>query len=373
MKNNKAKNTIENLLSFAGIKIGGNNPWDIKVFNEKFYTRAIADGSLGIGEAFMENWWDCAQPDEFFSRILQTDLESRIRTNWNMIPVILTIKLLNKQSQSHAFINGQKHYDLGNDLFSCMLDKRMMYSCGYWKDATSLDEAQEKKLDLCCRKLNLKPGMHVLDIGCGWGGFAKFAAENYLVNVTGITVSNEQAELGKKVCKGLPVEIKILDYRDLNENFDCIISIGMFEHVGFKNYRHYMQIVNRCLKDNGLFLLQTIGSTTSDGFTDPWIARYIFPGSMLPSIKLIGESIEGLFVMEDLHNFGPDYDKTLMAWHENFLQNWNTLKGKYDERFFRMWKYFLLICAGSFRARKNQLWQIVLSKKGVPGGYSSIR
>jgi len=373
MDSNKSKTRISEILTFAEIKINGSNPWDIKVNDERFYERVLADGALGAGESYMEKWWDCDRLDEFCSRVLKANLQEKIRSNLKLISSVLLIKMFNKQSQSEAFINGQKHYDIGNDLFTNMLDKRLVYSCGYWNNANSLDEAQENKLDLSCRKLKLGPGMKVLDIGCGWGSFAKFAAEKYSVSVTGITVSEEQAELGSKICSGLPVEIKLTDYRDLRGKYDRIVSIGMFEHVGYKNYRTYMEVVNNCLKDDGLFLLHTIGSNDSSKFNDPWFTKYIFPGSMLPSIAQIGTAIERLFVVEDLHNFSADYDKTLMAWHSNFLNNWNAIKDQYDETFFRMWKYYLLSCAGSFRARKNQLWQIVLSKRGVPGGYVSVR
>ncbi len=373
MKTEKLKTDINELLTSAGIHINGNAPWDIKVYNDKFYSRVLVDGSLGAGDAYVEKWWDCLQLDEFFYRVFNANIEDKIKVNRRILTDILLTKIFNRQTPRLSFHNGQKHYDIGNDVFMHMLDKRMTYTCGYWKDSATLDEAQEKKLDLTCRKLNLQPGMHVLDIGCGWGSFAKFAADNYSVKVTGITISAEQVELGRKLCADLPVEIKLMDYRELNENYDCIVSLGMFEHVGYKNYRRYMQIVNRCLKDDGLFLLHTIGSNVSGTSTEPWLDKYIFPGSMLPSIKQIGQAIEGLFVMEDWQNFGADYDKTLVAWHNNFVSNWNALKDKYDEKFFRMWKYYLLMCAGSFRSRKNQLWQIVLSKKGIPGVYNSIR
>ncbi|MDH7528362.1 MAG: cyclopropane fatty acyl phospholipid synthase, partial [Ignavibacteria bacterium] len=254
-----------------------------------------------------------------------------------------------------------------------MLDKRMNYSCAYWKDATNLDEAQENKLELICKKLYLKPGMRVLDIGCGWGAFAKYAAEKYGVEVVGITVSKEQLKLAKELCDGLPVEIRLQDYREVNEKFDRIVSIGMFEHVGYKNYREYFKIAAKNLKDDGIFLLHTIGSNISTKSTDAWTHKYIFPNGMLPSLAQISKTVENLFVIEDVHNFGADYDKTLMAWYNNFKNNWHKLKDKYGERFYRMWEYFLLSCAGAFRARKNQLWQIVLSKKGILGGYSSIR
>lgn len=278
------------------------------------------------------------------------------------------------QSKRRAFIIGEKHYDLGNDLFQNMLDKRMNYSCAYWKDADSLDKAQENKLELICRKIYLKPGMRVLDIGCGWGAFGKYAAEKYNAEVVGITVSKEQVELGNKLSKGLPVEIRLLDYRDLNDKFDRIVSVGMIEHVGHKNYRTYFEVANKCLTDEGLFLLHTIGNTESGRAIDLWTNRYIFPNGALPSLAQLGRAIENLFIMEDWHSFGPDYDRTLMAWYQNFYDSWDRIKDKYSDRFYRMWKYFLLSSAGSFRSRiRNQLWQIVLSKNGVPGGYVSIR
>ena len=243
----------------------------------------------------------------------------------------------------------------------------------FYKNAENLNAAQEAKLDLICRKLGLKPGMRVLDIGCGWGGFAKFAAETYDVSVLGITVSREQVEYANRCCRAPAVEIKFQDYRTLNDMFDRIISIGMFEHVGSKNYRTYMQVVHRCLAPDGLFLLHTIAGNTSVSSTDPWISKYIFPNSMLPSAKQITSAAEGLFVLEDWHSFGPYYDDTLMAWYANFKANWDKIKDAYDRRFFRMWTYYLLSCAGSFRARRNQLWQIVFSKTGVSGGYTGIR
>jgi cyclopropane-fatty-acyl-phospholipid synthase len=373
MKNNRFKETAESILSQAGIKIDGNNPWDIKVCNEAFYRRVFGQGTLGLGESYMDGWWDCDRLDEFFNRVLCARLETSLQKNWKLISGVLLARLFNLQSESRAFQVGEKHYDLGNDLFKNMLDKRMVYSCGYWKAATTLDKAQEDKLDLICRKLGLKPGMRVLDIGCGWASFVKFAAEKYKAEVVGITVSKEQVEYGNALCAGLPVEIRMQDYRDLNEQFDHIISVGMIEHVGYKNYRTYMEIVHKCLKDEGLFLLHTIGGNRSVNSTEPWINKYIFRNGMLPSIKQLGTSFEGLFVMEDWHNFSADYDKTLMAWYGNFTAAWDRIKSSYDDRFYRMWTYYLLSCAGSFRARSNQLWQIVLSKNGVPGGYKSIR
>ena len=373
METNKFKKIAEEILSLAGIKINGSNPWDIKVHNEELYQRVLTQGSLGFGEAYMDGWWDCEKLDEFFCRAFRFGLEEKINRNLKALLGLAIAKVFNRQSKRKAFHIGERHYDLSNQLFKNMLDERMIYSCAYWKDAQTLDEAQEAKLDLVCRKLALRQGMKILDIGCGWGNFAKYAAEKYGVEVVGITVSKEQVELGKILCKGLPVEIRLQDYREMSGKFDHIVSLGMFEHVGYKNYKTYMKVALRCLKDDGLFLLQTIGGNKSTALTDPWVNKHIFPNGMLPSIKQVGKAIEGLFVMEDWHNFSADYDKTLMAWFKNFDKNWDKIKTNYDKRFYRMWKYYLLSCAGVFRSRTNQLWQIVLSKKGILGGYKSIR
>jgi len=363
---------VERLLSFADVKIDGDRPWDLQVHNEDLYAKLLAEGSLGLGESYMDGWWDCNRLDEFFSRILRAKLDERVKP-WSGLFGILKAKLFNFQKPSRAFQIGQHHYDIGNNLYRHMLGESLIYSCGYWKNASTLDQAQEAKLDLVYRKLDLQPGMHVLDIGCGWGGTAKFAAERYQVEVVGMTVSEEQARFGKELCQGLPVEIRLQDYRGLEGAFDRILSLGMFEHVGYKNYVTFMRAVNSYLKDGGLFLLHTIGGNRSVTRNDPWIERYIFPNSMLPSARQICAAAEGLFILEDWHSFGADYDKTLMHWFRNFHNNWDTLKEEYDERFYRMWKYYLLSCAGSFRARINQLWQIVLSPGGIPGGYRAPR
>jgi cyclopropane-fatty-acyl-phospholipid synthase len=333
----------------------------------------MGGGSLALGETYMDSWWDAKNLDQFFYKFIRADLDKKVRLNSQTLLLYISARILNRQTKARAFIVGEKHYDVGNDLYARMLDKRLTYTCGYWKDATNLDEAQDAKLDLICRKLGLKSGDRVLDIGCGWGSFAKFAAEKYGAHVVGITISKEQAKLAQELCKDLPVEIRVCDYRDMNEQFDHVVSIGMFEHVGYKNFNTYMKVAAKCLKDDGLFLLHTIGRNDTGFHTNPWIEKYIFPNGLLPSIKQIGSAIENVFVMEDWHSFGPYYDTTLMAWNENFEKAWPELKGAYEERFKRMWNYYLLSCAGAFRARDVQLWQVVLSKKGVEGGYTSVR
>jgi cyclopropane-fatty-acyl-phospholipid synthase len=366
------RNTVERLLGLADVTIDGDRPWDVRVHDQRLFARVLARGALGLGESYMDGWWDCERLDEFFTRVLGAELDARVRP-WRDLLGALWARLMNLQRPGRAFQIGRHHYDLGNDLFSRMLDRRMIYSCAYWKHAGTLDDAQEAKLDLVCRKLGLRAGMRVLDIGCGWGGTARFAAERYGVSVVGITVSDEQAKLARQTCAGLPVEIRLQDYRSLSGRFDRVLSIGMFEHVGRKNYDAFMRRVRGLLAGDGLFLLHTIGSNRSLTSTDPWTQRYIFPNSMLPSARQITAAIEGRFVLEDWHGFGPDYDRTLMAWHRNFQQRWPEIASRYGERFRRMWRYFLLSSAGGFRARKNQLWQVMLSPHGVPGGYAAPR
>jgi len=319
----------------------------------------------------MDGWWDCESLDQFCYQMLRGRIDKQVKVkNPAFLAHVLKAYFLNAQSKKRAYIVGEEHYDTGNDLFSLMLDQGMNYSCGYWENADNLDQAQINKLDLVCRKLHLKSGMKVLEIGCGWGGFAKYAAENYGVSVHGVTVSKEQMIFAQQSCSGLNTSFELKDYRELNTKYDAIVSIGMFEHVGYKNYRNYMEVAQRCLEGEGLFLLHTIGRNTPSRSTDPWTNKYIFPNGMIPSPEQISKSLQGLFVVEDWHNFGQYYDPTLMAWNENFQKNYESLKDKYDQRFKRMWEYYLLMCAGTFRARRNQLWQLVLSKKGLMGGYS---
>jgi len=357
---------IHEMLGNAGITIGGSQPYDIQVHDGRVYQRVLGDGALGLGESYMDGWWDCPALDQFFDRVLSADLREQIKPSLGMAWYFLKSRLFNLQSRRRAYQIGEEHYDTGNDLFQAMLDKRMNYTSAYWPGADNLDQAQEAKLDLVCRKINLQPGMTVLELGCGFGAFACFAAEKYGAQVLGLTVSKEQVAYGRERCQGLPVELRLQDYRQVEGQYDRVISIGIMEHIGYKNYREYMQIANRTLKDGGIAFIHTIGSNNSVTAANAWSTKYIFPNGMLPSIAQLGAAMEGLLIMEDWHNFGPDYDKTLMAWYANFEHAWPDLREKYDQRFGRMWRYYLLSAAGGFRARDAQLWQIVMTKPRTP-------
>lgn len=360
------------LLDLADVRIGGHRPWDLQIHHPDTLEHILARGSLGLGESYMAGWWDCAQIDEFMARVLQARLDQQVGRP-GLLLAMLRARWMNLQSVSRAWHVGRQHYDLGNDLYEAMLDPWMAYSCGYWAQAQSLEQAQTAKLDLVCRKLGLQPGMRLLDIGCGWGSLMRFAAEHYGVECVGLTVSREQAGWGAAHARGLPVRFEFTDYRLFNPDgarqFDRVASIGMFEHVGHKNYRSYFDMVRRSLRPDGLFLLHTIGKNRSGLGIDPWIEKHIFPNGVLPSVAELAAASETHFIVEDWHNFGADYDRTLMAWHARFEAAWPRLKPRYGHRFYRMWRYYLLSCAGTFRARDNQLWQVVLSPRGVRAGY----
>ncbi len=370
---NSQQKIIEELLALTDIEINGSRPWDIRVLNDAFYSRVLKDPSMQMGETYMDGWWESDQLDETINKLLRARLGYKLRKNKRLAWRILMAKLFNFQAKDKAFIVGEKHYDIGNDLYRAMLDPRMIYTCAYFRDTDDLDMAQEAKLDMVCKKLNLQKGQKVLDIGCGWGGFLKYAAEKYGVEGVGISVSKEQIAYGQEMFRDLPVELRLQDYRDIDEKFDHVISLGMFEHVGYKNYRTYMEVVHKALKDEGCFLLHTIGLHFSVVKGGSWLSKYIFPGAMLPSVTQIGKASERLFIIEDMHNIGPYYDKTLMCWFENFDAHYSELKEKYDERFYRMWKYYLLSSAGNFRSRDAQVWQVLLSKGRQLGGFEHCR
>ncbi len=347
----------------AGVTIGGHERWDIRVRDPAFLGRVAREGTMGMGESYMDGQWDCDALDELFFRLA---LVSRERTkSLGRYLLLARSKLANLQSRARATQVIEQHYDLSNALYQRMLDPYMQYSCGYWREASDLATAQQHKLELICKKLDLKPGERVLEIGGGFGGLARYMAETRGVHVTSLNISEEQMKWAREFNKGLPVEIVRRDYRDAEGQYDKVVSIAMIEAVGRKNYRQFMEVCHRCLKDDGVFLLHTIGDSIERPYADRWILKYIFPNGQIPSTQDIASSTDRLFVLEDWHNFGPDYDKTLVAWNANFEASWAEIKREtpsLDERFRRMWRYYLLMSAGSFRARNLQLWQMVFTK-----------
>ncbi|NCC26120.1 MAG: cyclopropane fatty acyl phospholipid synthase [Deltaproteobacteria bacterium] len=359
-----SKKVIEALLEQAGIGLGGRKPWDIQVHDDRLYDRILREQNLGLGEAYVEGWWDCPRLDAFFHKVLSAGLDRELKRHLKLLFLALSSALLNFQTRRGCREVAHRHYNLGNDLFTAFLDPYLQYSCALFKETRELDVAQLRKLDLICRKLDLGEEDRVLDIGCGWGGLARYMAEKYGCHVTGVNIAREQIHFSREFCAGLPIEIVETDYRDVRGTFDKIVSVGMFEHVGSKNYRTFTRLVHSRLAEDGVFLLHTIGCNVSRTGCDPWITKYIFPNGMLPSIAQISRAAEGLLVIEDIHNIGPHYDPTLMAWNERFHNNWDAIRGRYGETFRRMWSYYLQSCAGAFRARDIQVWQIVMTKTG---------
>jgi len=367
------KDRIIGLLAEAGIRLNGSDPWDIRINDERTWTRVFAQGSLGLGEAYMDGWWDCDDLAEFFNRVLSAGLSRKLKITPNLIWQIAQAKVLNMQTIARSRRVAAMHYN-ETEAYKASLDKRMTGSCGYWPDGvTNVDQAQEAKLDLVCRKIQLKPGELVWDIGCGWGAFMGFAAEKYGARCVGVTVSPDQAAYGRERYKDLPIEFQVKDYREFEGKTDKIVSMGMFEHVGYRNYRTYFEKARSVIKEDGLFMMHTIGQHYTSETIEGWIEKYIFPGGVIPSMQQIGKAIDDLWTVIDVHNIGPHYDKTLVAWYENFDAKWTRRNTPEDQRFYRMWKYYLLCCAGGFRARALQVWQFVLSPTGVPEGYKFAR
>ena len=361
----RAAEVIRDLLARGGVTVGGDAPWDIQVHDPRLYARVLRDGTLGVGESYVDGWWDSPALDQMLERVMRARVDLELRDSWVLLAHVVRARIFNRQA-ARAFEVGRRHYDVGNDLYRAMLGSRMMYTCAYWKDATTLDDAQDSKLDLVCRKIGLAPGKTVLDLGCGWGGFAAFAAEEYGARVVGYTVSREQVAWINQHYAGLPIEAHHDDYRNATGTFDAVVSIGLMEHVGPKNHRAYMELAARRLAPGGVAFIHTIGGARARTQIDPWFETYIFPNAVIPTLGQLATAMEEILVPEDVQNIGPHYDLTLMAWWRNFDEAWPSLRERYGDRFYRMWKYYLLASAAEFRARRHNLYQIVATPLGAP-------
>jgi cyclopropane-fatty-acyl-phospholipid synthase len=361
----RAERIVTELFAEADIEVNGMRPCDIQVRDDRFFRRVLKDGTLGFGESYMLGWWDCDDLEELCCRAIRSGIEQRVRPAIGTMIEIVFGMVLNLQSKSRSKVVAKRHYDLGNDFFGAMLDPAMQYSCAYFHGTTDLATAQELKMELICKKLGLQPGMRLLDIGCGWGGLARFAAENHGCEVVGITISEQQKAYADRYCEGLPVDIRLQDYRDIDGEFDAICSVGMLEHVGSRNYDTYMDAASGSLRDGGLFLCHTITANEARRRPDPWISRYIFMNSELPTAAQVLQAAEGYFVNEDMHNLGPYYVPTLRAWEAGFMRSRDDFRREYGEQFVRMWRFYLLSCSGAFRARSLQVIQFLFSRGGL--------
>jgi cyclopropane-fatty-acyl-phospholipid synthase len=361
----RAAEIVRDALAGAGITVGGDAPWDVRINDPRVYQRILRQGSLGVGESFTDGWWDCDALDQMIDKVVRGRVQSVLGKSWELGLQLVKARVFNRQAE-RAFEVGERHYDVGNDLYEAMLGRRMVYTCAYWQGADTLDAAQEAKLDLVCRKIGLRSGARVLDLGCGWAGFASFAAEHYGATVVGYTVSRAQVAWAKEHYAHLPIDIRHDDYRNATGQYDAVVSIGLMEHVGPKNHRAYMQQAVRCLAPGGLAFIHTIGGTHAQTQIDPWFEKYIFPNAAIPSLGQLTSAMEGVLVPEDVQNIGPHYDQTLMAWWRNFNDAWPRLRDKYGDRFYRSWKYYLLISAAYFRTRRHNLYQVVATPIGAP-------
>jgi cyclopropane-fatty-acyl-phospholipid synthase len=387
---------LQSVLSVADVQIDGARVWDLRIPDTRAQSRLIQAvmqrGSLGLGDTYVAGLWECSALDQLFTRLLLAQGDRRLARGSGLRAALwlLRDRLFNLQSLHRSPTVARRHYDIHPQVYAAMLDPWRQYSCGYWEQASNLAEAQEHKLRLICEKLDLRPGLRLLDIGCGWGGLAAYAARHYGVEVVGITLSEEQLKLARRHWDDLPLRFELCDYRQLHqlncEPFDRVVSVGMYEHVGPRNAGAFFAAVCQALSDGGLFLLHSIGYHSRCRHTDPWIDTHVFPHGRLPAPGELADALERDWLVEDWHNFGSDYDLTLMAWSANVEDAWPQLAqliGDHSdhttaERFRRFWRYYLLCCAGFFRSRQGQLWQLVLSKANLPrlpasGPYRSIR
>ncbi len=356
-----AKRRVEGFLRNADIEIGGSRPGDIAINDERVFRDFILRGSLGAGESYMRGWWDARNLDVFFEKAIRGGMDRKLGSLGYFLYEVQA-RLLNMQSKGRAKMVGETHYDLDPDMYEAMLGPTMAYTSGIWEEVETLDAAQNAKLERISKYLAITPGMKILDIGCGWGTFLKYAGERG-AKVHGITISTPQAKYARNFTKGLPVSVEVEDYRDITSSYDAVVSIEMIEAVGHKNTRRYFECVRKVLPKGGRFMLQAIVGERTEATADPWLHKYIFPNGVLPSFSLIAKDIEGLFSMVDVKDFGLSYDKTLMAWMGNFEKAWPKFETRHGEKFHRMWTYYLMLCAGSFRAKKNTVMQILLEAK----------
>lgn len=371
--------SLRSIAVAADIRFDGQRPWDLQVHDSQFFGELVRRGSLALGEGYVAGQWDCDQLDELINRLLRVRANQPLSLRGAISAAVerLRDQLINPQSLARAFRVGRQHYDIDHRVYAATLDRRLVYSCGHWQEASSLEEAQLQKLERICRKLQMQPGQRLLDVGCGWGSLAAHAAEHHGVRVTAITVSAAQYLWVREHYGHLPIQVELCDYRSLpgllRGRFERIASVGMFEHVGQRNHPCFFRCMQQLMEADGLLLLHTIGHAGPRGGTDPWIDAYVFPGGRLPSATEVCRASAPHLRLEDWENFGGDYVRTLLAWWQNFQARWPELQGHLGEKFYRFWRYYLLSCAGYFRSGQGQVWQLVMSRPESSRVYRSLR
>ena len=374
MKTTSPERLVPEIFASADVAVNGSRPWDIQVHHHLFYKRLAAGGSMALGESYMDGWWDCEALDQFFARILRLRLDHQAKKSLKILWCAVKAACTSSPGRFRAFAIGRRHYDIGNDLFSLMLDKWMNYSCAYWKDAGDLDEAQESKMDLICRKLQLQPGMRILDVGCGWGGLAAYAAKHYDVEVLGITVSREQIKLARQRCEGLPVTIKLEDFRRMKGTFDRIVSVGMFEHVGGRSLSH--------LHAHDPPLPKTRGAFSAAHHRWQPISAFLRPLDFQIHLPKLHAAIQPTDFIGSRKNFW--YWKTGTAsvlttiprcWlGTKILRRTGTTSRMLMTDVFSACGHTTCWPApGPSAPARNQVWQIVFSNNGVRSGYEGVR
>ena len=364
-----SKNKVGAFLNRAGLQVDGPNEFDPKVTSDEFYRMVTLKGMLGLGESYVLGHWDCEDLEVFFLRAFRSGLLEELANALPMKIMRFMYGVSNPQSVIRAKHNAQDHYAKQEAVVLSMTGRRKAYTCARWTDPldpneVDIDIAQERKLQLIYNKLCLNPGKKTLDIGCGWGSLIGFLAERG-VDSYGITPVDSQIEYIRNAYGGT-VKVAVSDYRDRPADwnlFDAVVSVGMYEHVGRKNADAYMHAVNNMLAPESLALTHCFGIANSKvPLVDPWTEKYIFPGVYLPTLSEIVQASENADLrVVDVEEMGIHYQKTLRSWNKNFVEAWPMLKQNqsFNPCFFRMWRYYLLIAAAAFGARKIDLWQII--------------
>lgn len=388
---NKKERIIRRVFAEAGVNIVEKNysqtefkSHDIRLdscLKKSFFRKVYANPSLGLAESyFLDHAWVCDDLVGLIDRIMKADLLSKLslvmklRLVLKSLPQFFKTWVFNKV-RSKPYEIGQQHYDKGNSLYKEMLGSDdMTYSCGLWDDADDLKQAHLNNFDRACQNMKLKPGMKVLDVGCGNGSFLKYAAEKYGIEGVGITVSEEQAKFAREFCEDLSIKIMVRDYRELGEEFfgyfDAIASFGMFEHVGPRNHQTYFKMISKYLKPGARFFFHTIANFKKAIFLDPFIFKWIFPSSYVPTIKQVLNAAKEYFIHIETYDVkAENYAKTLAVWYKRFKDGWESkLRHLYYDKvmqgdsFYKMWCYYLASCQALFKVNGKYVLQVVFEK-----------